>query len=149
MKRFSDLNEAEILALAISNEEEDARIYLQFANRLRADFPGSTTIFEAMAEEEHGHRHRLLDLYTRKFGETLPYITRQDVTGFLKRNPIWLLDNLRIEVVREQAEAMELEAASYYARAAERTVDVDIRTLLADLAEEEKRHETMAIGLEA
>ncbi len=149
MKRFTDLSEAEILALAISNEEEDARIYLQFASRLRADFPGSARIFEAMAEEEHAHRHRLLELYTRKFGDTLPYITRQDVTGFLKRNPVWLLDNLRIETMREQAEAMELEAANYYVRAAERTRDVDIRTLLADLAEEERRHENLATTLEA
>lgn len=149
MKRFSDLSEAEILALAISNEEEDARIYLQFANRLRADFPGSAKIFEAMAEEEHGHRHRLLDLYTHKFGETLPYITRQDVSGFLKRNPIWLLDNLRIEAMRDQAETMELEAAQYYAKAADRAHDVDIRTLLADLAEEERRHESLATTLEA
>jgi rubrerythrin len=149
MKRFSDLTEAEILSLAISNEEEDARIYLQFANRLRADFPGSAKIFEGMAEEEHGHRHRLMELYTHKFGDTLPYITRQDVSGFLKRNPIWLLDNLRIETMREQAETMELEAAQYYARASERARDVDIRTLLADLAEEEKRHETVAADLEA
>ena len=149
MKRFSDLNEAEILALAISNEEEDARIYLQFANRLRADFPGSAKIFEAMAQEEHGHRHRLMETYTAKFGDTLPYITRQDVKGFLKRNPIWLLDNLRIETVREQAEAMELEAARYYAKAAERTHDAEIRTLLADLAEEEKRHESLAESLES
>jgi rubrerythrin len=138
MKRFSDLTEAEILSLAISNEEEDARIY-----------PGSAKIFEGMAEEEHGHRHRLMELYTHKFGDTLPYITRQDVSGFLKRNPIWLLDNLRIETMREQAETMELEAAQYYARASERTRDVDIRTLLADLAEEEKRHETVAADLEA
>ncbi|MGN8112902.1 iron exporter MbfA [Labrys sp. 22185] len=149
MKRFSDLNEAEILALAISNEEEDARIYLQFANRLRADFPGSAKIFEAMAEEERGHRHRLLETYTAKFGDTLPYITRQDVSGFLKRNPIWLLDNLRIDAVREQAETMELEAASFYAKAAERAHDVEIRTLLADLAEEEKRHESLAETLES
>jgi rubrerythrin len=149
MKRFSDLTEAEILSLAISNEEEDARIYLQFAKRLRADFPGSAKIFEGMAEEEHGHRHRLMELYSHKFGDTLPYITRQDVSGFLKRNPIWLLDNLRIETMREQAETMELEAAQYYARASERARDVDIRTLLADLAEEEKRHETVAADLEA
>ncbi|MEW9306487.1 iron exporter MbfA [Labrys neptuniae] len=149
MKRFSDLNEAEILALAISNEEEDARIYLQFANRLRADFPGSAKIFEAMAEEERGHRHRLLETYTAKFGDTLPYITRQDVSGFLKRNPIWLLDNLRIDAVREQAETMELEAASFYAKAAEQAHDVEIRTLLADLAEEEKRHESLAETLES
>ncbi|WP_413992534.1 iron exporter MbfA [Labrys okinawensis] len=149
MKRFADLNEAEILALAISNEEEDARIYLQFANRLRADYPSSARIFEAMADEEHGHRHRLAELYTSKFGDTLPYITRQDVTGFLKRNPIWLLDNLRIDAMREQAETMELEAARYYERAAGQARDIDIRALLADLAEEEKRHENLAATLEA
>jgi erythrin-vacuolar iron transport family protein len=149
MKRFSDLTEPEILALAISNEEEDARIYLQFANRLRAEYPASATVFDGMAEEEHNHRHRLLELFSRKFGDTLPYITRQDVSGLLKRNPIWLLKDLRIEAVREQAETMELEAARYYARAAENARDVDVRTLLADLAEEEKRHETLATQLEA
>ncbi|CAM5770818.1 membrane protein [Labrys miyagiensis] len=149
MKRFADLNEAEILALAISNEEEDARIYLQFANRMRTDFPASAKIFETMAEEEHGHRHRLAELYAKKFGETLPYITRQDVSGFLRRNPIWLLDNLQIDAVRDQAETMELEAAKYYARAAEQARDLEIRALLADLAEEEKRHENLASKLEA
>ena len=147
MKRFSDLSEAEILALGVANEEEDARIYLTFANKLRADYPASADLFEAMAKEEHDHRHRLLDLYTAKFGGHLPLITRQDVSGFLKRNPIWLLDNLRIEAVRQQAEIMELEAAQFYTRAAERAVDVDIRRLLGDLAEAEKGHETRAAEL--
>ncbi|QJP15363.1 rubrerythrin [Starkeya sp. ORNL1] len=147
MKRLADLTEAEVLALAISNEEEDARIYLQFAGRLRADYPASAALFERMAEEEHGHRHSLFDLYTRKFGTELPYITRQDVKGFFKRNPIWLLDTLRIDAVRRQAEFMELEAASFYAKAAERAHDTDVRKLLADLAEVEKKHEDLAAQL--
>ena len=147
MKRFSELSEAEILALAIANEEEDARIYLTYANRLRSDYPASADLFESMAAEEHTHRHRLLDLYTAKFGNHLPLVTRQDVRGFLKRNPLWLLDNLRIEAVRQQAEIMELEAARFYSKAAERAVDVDIRRLLADLAEAEKGHENRAAEL--
>jgi erythrin-vacuolar iron transport family protein len=147
MKRFAELNEAEVLALAVSNEEEDARIYLQFANRLRADYPASAKVFEEMAEEEHGHRHSLLRMYETKFGGTLPYVTRQDVRGFLKRNPVWLLDSIRIDVVRRQAEMMEFEAAQFYARAAERAHDVDVRKLLADLAEIEKMHEDLAAKL--
>ena len=147
MKRFSELSEAEILALAIASEEEDARIYLNYANRLRSDYPASADLFESMAAEEHTHRHRLLDLYTAKFGNHLPLVTRQDVRGFLKRNPLWLLDNLRIEAVRQQAEIMEFEAARFYAKAAERAVDVDIRRLLADLAEAEKGHENRAAEL--
>lgn len=147
MKRFADLTEPEVLALAISNEEEDARIYLQFANRLRADYPASAAVFDGMAEEESGHRHSLLALYESKFGETLPYITRQDVRGFLKRNPVWLLDSIRIDVVRRQAEIMELEASQFYAKAAERARDVDVRRLLADLAEIEKKHEDLAAKL--
>ncbi|MFK8253577.1 iron exporter MbfA [Ancylobacter terrae] len=149
MKRFADLTEAEVLALAISNEEEDGRIYLQFAQRLKPDYPASAEVFERMAAEEAGHRNRLLDLYTAKFGERLPYITRQDVKGFLKRNPVWLLDSLRIDAVRHQAEMMELEAASFYAKAAERARDADVRRLLGNLAEEEQKHEDLAARLEA
>ena len=120
LKRFSDLTEPEVLALAISNEEEDARIYLNFANKLRPLYPASATVFTEMAEEEREHRHRLLALYERKFGKELPYITRQDVRGFLKRRPIWLADGLRIDAARRQAEIMELEAANFYASSAER-----------------------------
>jgi erythrin-vacuolar iron transport family protein len=147
MKRFIDLTESEVLALAISNEEEDARIYLQFANRIRGDYPASAKIFEEMAEEEHEHRHRLAEMYRDKFGDTLPYITRQDVSGFLKRNPVWLLESLRIDTVRKQAEMMEVEAASFYAKAAERARDVEVRNLLADLAEIERQHEDLAARL--
>ncbi len=147
LKRFSDLSEPEVLALAIANEEEDSRIYLNFANRLRPQYPASATIFEQMAQEEQGHRHRLLALYESKFGKELPYITRADVRGFLKRRPVWLMEGLRLDVARRQAETMELEAAEFYAQSAERSRDTDVRRLLGDLAEIEKKHESLAAKL--
>ncbi|WP_342361008.1 iron exporter MbfA [Terrarubrum flagellatum] len=148
MKAFADLKEAEVLALAVANEEEDSRIYLTFAQRLREQYPGSAKVFEDMAEEEQGHRRMLLDMYEQKFGKDLPYITRQDVKGFLKRRPVWLMDGLRIDAARKQAELMEYEAAAFYGRAAERSRDVDVRRLLGDLAEVEKKHESLAAKLE-
>jgi erythrin-vacuolar iron transport family protein len=147
MKRFSDLNEAEVLALAVANEEEDARIYLNFAAKLRPQYPASAKVFEEMAVEEQGHRHMLIALYEKKFGKELPYITRQDVRGFLKRNPIWLADGLRLDAARRQAEIMEFEASEFYAQAAERARDTDVRKLLGDLAEIEKKHENLATEL--
>jgi erythrin-vacuolar iron transport family protein len=147
MKRISDLTEAEVLALAIANEEEDGRIYQNFAAKLRDQYPASAKVFEEMAEEESGHRHSLLQLYERKFGKDLPYITRADVRGFLKRRPVWLADGLRIDVARRQAELMEFEASQFYAKSAEQSRDVDVRKLLGDLAEIEKKHESLAAKL--
>lgn len=148
MKRFQDLKEDEVLALAISSEEEDARIYLSFANKLREEYPSTAKMFEDMAEEEHRHRNALLKMFQDKFGEKLPYITRQDVKGFLKRSPIWLMETLRIDAVRRQASLMELEAANFYARAAERAKDVEVRKLLGDLALEESGHVAKADVIE-
>ncbi len=148
MKRFQDLKENEVLALAISSEEEDAQIYQSFAHRLREEFPSTAQMFDEMVGEEQTHKNRLLELYRRKFGERLPYITRQDVRGFLKRQPIWLLDKLRIDVVRRQAATMEIEAATFYARAAETAQDVDVRKLLGDLALEEQGHVVKASAAE-
>ncbi len=147
MKRFADLTEAEVLALAVANEEEDARIYLNFAGRMRAQYPASAKVFEEMAEEESSHRHSLLQLYEKKFGKDMPYITRADVRGFLKRRPVWLAEGLRIDVARRQAELMEFEASQFYAKSAERARDVDVRKLLGDLAEIEKKHESLAAKL--
>ncbi|MBB5692671.1 iron exporter MbfA [Muricoccus pecuniae] len=144
MKRFEDLTEAETLALAIANEEEDSRIYATFAMRLRGDYPATAAVFDGMAEEENEHRRSLLALYERKFGQELPLITRQDVRGFLRRNPVWLAEELRIDVVRRQASIMELEAGQFYARAAERARDTDVRRLLGDLALIEQKHEAVA-----
>ena len=147
MKAFSELTEREILAVAISAEEEDSRIYMSFAEDLAERYPESSKIFEGMAEEEKGHRHMLLEMYEQRFGANLPPIRRGDVKGFLRRRPIWLTKNLPLERIRKEAEVMELEAERFYARAAEQARDVGVRKLLGDLAELEKGHEHLATTL--
>ena len=149
MKSFADLTPREILAVAISSEEEDARIYMAFAEDLRERYPASAQVFEQMAEEETSHRHMLLEMFESRFGKNLPPIRREDVKGFLKRRPIWLTSNLPLETIRKEAETMEFQAARFYQRAAEQTTDVDVRKLLGDLAEVEKGHENHAHELEA
>jgi rubrerythrin len=148
MKNFSELTERELLSLAIALEEEDARIYDEFAEGLREHYPDTARMFSAMAEEESGHRHRLLDLYRQRFGDRLPLIRRQDIRGFVERKPIWLNRPLGLEAVREQAEIMEAETKRFYGRAARRSTDAAIRQLLGDLAAEERRHEAQAEMLE-
>ena len=149
MKNFADLSPREILAVAIASEEEDARIYMAFAEDLRERYPASSKVFEEMAEEETSHRHMLLEIFEKRFGKNLPPIRREDVKGFLKRRPIWLTTNLPLETVRKEAENMEFQAARFYQRAAEQTTDIEVRKLLGDLAEVEKGHETHAHKLEA
>lgn len=147
MKRFADLSEQEVLALAISSEDEDSRIYRDFADGLRAQFPASARMFDAMADEEARHRARLFDLYRARFGEHLPLVRRQDVKGFLRHPPIWLVKPLGLDEVREYAANMEYETARFYRRAAERSRDASVRQLLTELAEAEDRHETVAARL--
>jgi len=141
---FHDLNEAQILALAITAEEEDARIYRDFAESLRTDFPATAELFTRMAEEEDGHRHRLIELYRQRFGEHIPLLRRQDVKGFVVRRPSWFTRTLRPEHARAEAALMEIEARRFYEAAAQRTNDAGIRQLLDDLAQEEQRHEATA-----
>src|SRR5690242_6853436 len=147
MKNFADLTEREVLAVAISSEEEDSRIYMTFAEDLKERYPDSAKIFEEMAEEERGHRHRLLELYEERFGPHLPPIRREDVKGFLRRRPIWLTKNLPLDTIRKEVETMELQAQHFYAKAAEQAQDVGVRRLLGDLADEEKGHEELAVKL--
>ncbi|MEI7804622.1 MAG: iron exporter MbfA [Hyphomicrobiales bacterium] len=144
MKRFADLTEQEVLALAISNEEEDSRIYRGFAEGLRAQFPASAKVFDEMADEEVVHRTRLFDLYREKFGEYLPLIRRQDVKGFIKAKPLWLMSPLGLDEVRKYAENMEFETARFYRKAAETARDASVRQLLVELAEAEDQHENLA-----
>ena len=144
MKNFADLTEREVLAVAISSEEEDSRIYMTFAEDLAGRYPDSARIFEQMAEEETGHRHRLLELYEQRFGKHLPPIRREDVRGFLRRRPIWLTKNLSLDTIRKEVGTMEFEAERFYIKAAEQTQDVGVRRLLGDLAEAEKGHEQVA-----
>jgi erythrin-vacuolar iron transport family protein len=147
MKTFADLTEREVLAVAISSEEEDSRIYMSFAEDLAERYPESAKIFEEMAEEEKGHRHMLLQMYEQRFGPNLPPIRRDNVKGFLRRRPIWLTKNLSLDTIRKEAETMEFEAERFYAKTAEQAQDVGVRKLLGDLAEMEKGHESLAAKL--
>jgi rubrerythrin len=144
MKTFETLNQREILALAISLEEEDERIFADFAEGLRQDFPASAAVFDGMRDEESGHRRRLIELYRQKFGEHIPLIRRHDVKGFVERKPVWLARPLRLDVVRNEASAIEVETRMFYEKAAGRTEDASIRQLLDDLAQEERAHEDRA-----
>ena len=144
MKTFDSLTEQEVLALAISLEEEDARIYEDFADGLQANYPGQAEKFRAMRHEEDGHRHRLLELYKSRFGDHVPHIRRQDVRGFVDRKPVWLVRPLGLKIVQKTAETMEVETKRFYEAAARRTTDTGIRQLLGDLAEEERNHAVTA-----
>lgn len=148
-KRFRDLSEQEILALAISSEEDDARIYRGYAENLRADYPDTAKIFEGMAAEEDAHRKRLIDLHRTRFGDTIPLIRREHVAGYYNRRPVWLVENLGLEKIRAEAAAMEHEAEQFYIQAAARTSDAATRKLLGDLAAAEAGHQKTAEALES
>lgn len=139
-RAFSSLSEQEILALAISSEEEDSRIYATYAERLRIAFPQTAAMFDAMAAEEDAHRRRLIEIHRRRFGETIPLVRREHVAGFYARRPYWLVRTLGLERVRREAMLMEAEARNFYRRAAERTSDAQTRKLLGDLAAAETGH---------
>ena len=144
MKNFKELSEREILALAISLEEEDERVYADFFEGLRQDYAGSAAVFDNMRKEESEHRRRLIELYRAKFGEYIPLIRRQDVRGFVERSPVWLIRPLGLDIVRKQASAIEVETRRFYEQAAGRAEDASIRQLLDDLAQEERSHEDRA-----
>jgi rubrerythrin len=146
VKRFADLTEQEVLALAITNEEEDSRIYRGFSEGLREQFPASAKVFDEMAEEEVVHRTKLFDLYREKFGEYLPLIRRQDVRDFSpqKSTPLWLTRPLGLDEVRKFAENMEVVAERFYRKAADNARDISVRQLLLELAEAEADHENLA-----
>ncbi len=148
-RRFSDLSEQEVLALAISSEEDDARIYRTYAERLRADYPGSAALFDGMAAEEDTHRQRLIELHRNRFGEVIPLIRREHVSGYYARRPVWLVENLGIERIRDEAEMMERDARRFYEAAAARTSDAATRKLLGDLAAAEAGHAEAAGSLTA
>ena len=149
MRNLESLSQQEILALAIALEEDDERAYADYAARLRPTYPASAEVFEGMRVEEAGHRTRLIQLYRERFGEHIPLIRREDVRGFVRRRPAWLLQPFGIEVVRRQAGAMEIESRRFYERAAARAQDAAVRQLLDDLAGEERTHEHKAEVLEA
>ncbi|AKO95565.1 MULTISPECIES: iron exporter MbfA [Marinovum] len=143
-RRFSDLSEQDILALAISSEEDDARIYRMYAERLRQDYPDTARVFDGMAAEEDTHRQQLIAAHRARFGEVIPLIRREHVAGYHARRPVWLVENLGLERIREEAAAMEQEAERFYLAAAKRTGDAATRKLLGDLAAAEADHQLSA-----
>ncbi|MDN2566439.1 VIT1/CCC1 transporter family protein [Aquibium sp. A9E412] len=143
-RSFASLSEQEVLALAISSEEDDGRIYRAYAEGLRDDYPASAAVFDEMAEEEDRHRAALIELHRARFGERIPLIRREHVRGYYERKPDWLVRPLGLETVRAQAEAMEAQAHRFYLEAAKRTSDAATRKLLGDLAAAEKGHESLA-----
>ena len=148
-RRFSDLTEREILALAISAEEDDARIYRSYGERLRAEYPATAAVFDGMAEEEDDHRRRLIEMHRQRFGEVIPLIRREHVAGFYARRPVWLAETLSLADIRSQAHDMERQAQRFYELAAQRVTDAATRSLLGDLAAAEAAHDDTATRLEA
>jgi rubrerythrin len=147
-RRFSELSEQEILALAISSEEDDARIYRSYAEELRKEFPASADVFDGMAVEEDTHRQRLIDMHSTRFGNVIPLIRREHVAGYYARRPVWLIKNLTLERIREEAENMERDAERFYVEAAKLSTDTATRKLLGDLAAAEAGHQVYAQELE-
>ena len=148
VRNFTDLSERDILALAISNEEEDSRIFADFSEGLREDYPASARVFSEMAAEENEHRRSLIDLFVAKFGDHIPLVRRQDIRGYVPHKPIWHLRPLGVDVVRSRARQMEQDAAQFYRRAIPQTSDAAIRKLLGDLAEAEEKHDKTAAAIE-
>lgn len=146
-KKFKDLSEREILALAISLEEEDGRVFGDFAEGLRENYPASAKMFDEMQVEESGHRRSLIETYRQRFGEHIPLVRRQDVKGFVDRRPMWLVRPLGLQAVRKQAAIMELETLQFYERSMQHVTDASIRKLLGDLAEVERQHYGLAESL--
>src|SRR5580658_4793249 len=140
MRSFESLDQKEILALAVALEEEDARIFDEFADGLRERFPEQAAKFRQLGREEDTHRHRLLELYRTRFGEHIPHIRREDVRGFVKRRPLWRARPLSLKAAQKQMELMEMETKRFYEAAARGATDTSIRQLLGDLAEEERDH---------
>src|SRR5579864_827960 len=147
-KQFKDLTEREILALAIQNEEEDGRVFGEFADALREGYPATADMFEAMRQEEVEHRNRLFEEFRSRFGEHIPLIRRENVKGFLQRRPLWLVRPLGANAARKHARMMEMEAVRFYQRAADRVTHAGTRELLNKLADEERKHTRTAGELE-
>jgi len=146
-KEFTDLDEREILALAIALEEEDSRIYRDFAEKLKADHPTTASILESMWAEEIGHHARLMATFKQEYGDHIPFVRRQDVKGFVKRRPMWLNRILQPRRVLGAAMAMEAETRRFYREAANNVTSAELRKLLIELADAEEDHQDALVDL--
>ena len=147
-RSFKDISPSEVLALGISLEEDDARIYGDFASRLKEAYPSTAAMLEKMRDEERTHAARLMEMHRQRYGDHIPFIQREDVKGFLRRKPLWLARTLNVRQVREMVEVMEVESMRFYQSAAKLTTDLAVRTLLNELAAVEQDHENLAAGMQ-
>ncbi len=143
-KSFAELTPSEILALAISLEEDDARIYGDFAGRMKEKYPATAQMLESMRDEERTHATRLIEMHKQRYGGHIPFVRGEDVKGFLHRRPLWLARTLSIKQVRDMVGVMEAESLRFYQTAAKRTADQEVRILLNELAAAEEVHKGMA-----
>jgi len=144
-RSFNDLGEREVLALAISLEEEDSRIYRDYAERMKEKYPETASILQSMYEVELAHYRRLIEVYQGRFGEHIPYFRRHDVKGFIKRKPIWLNIHLKPKGVRQDVMAMEAESRRFYQQAVEQVKSPEVRLLLQELAAVEEDHQDILV----
>jgi erythrin-vacuolar iron transport family protein len=147
-KAFSSLSDREVLALAVSLEEEDGRIYADLAARFRDAFPATAATIVRMQHEESAHRQRLIDAYRERFGDHIPQIHRGDVKGLVRQVPVWLMKTLSVAQARRRIGVMELQSRRFYEAAAARAGDAQVRKLFGDLALEEAGHSALADRLE-
>ncbi len=143
-RSFKSLSEREILALAVHMEQEDSRVYGDFADGLREEHPVAAKAFDEMQTEELSQRERLVEPYRQRFGAHIPLVRCQDVSGFAERRPVWLRRPVRMPAVRKQVELMESEAPRFYERAAKRVDDGPTRKLLEELEKKERQHADFA-----
>lgn len=146
-RRFSDLSERDVLALAISSEADDAHVYDDYAEALRKDFPDTAKVFEGMAAQERGHNATLTKEYERRYGGHVPLIRRESIAGYYNRRPAWVVVNLGIDRIREEVGRMEDESANFYLHALKKASDPGTRTLLESLYRTELQHEEIAGSL--
>ena len=137
-----------MLALAISLEEDDARIYGDFASRLKEKYPSTAEVLEKMRDEERTHAARLMEMHRQRYGDHIAFIEREHVNGFIRRQPLWLAPTLGIKQVRQMVEVMEEESLKFYQSAAKLTTDLAVRKLLDELAAVEQDHENLAAGMQ-
>lgn len=148
MQSLSNLAERDFLAFAISSEEEDGRIYADFAHDLRDEHLASAQVFTDMAAEENEGRRRLTHTFVARLGSHIPLVCREGVRGWVRGRPAWQARPLGIKAVRRHVRQMERDAGRFYQHAAAGTSDAATREVLGDLAAAEAEHERVAGTIE-
>ena len=133
-KKFQDLNDNEILSLAIDNLEEDIKLYDEYSSHFLINYPVTSKMFKQMSILKNKNRKKLVELHKKKFGETLNITNQKEIANYFKRKPEWLVIKNSIEKVRNEIIEMETLSAQFYNSFAKKSQNIEIRNLLIDLA---------------